>query len=318
MTNSTLSLQERLKLRQKDRWQSLLRYQSKIDQKAHGAIICSSSDLGVALNGGRVGAKWGPKALLHSFGQMIKPPHLSSPVPVFEVAPAATCEEDFEASQIQQADSIVAALESLQGHLHQSDGKILHLGGGHDHIYPYFLALQKWIDWQEVLIINIDAHLDTRNDNWSHSGTPFRQMAHQSNRPISIYQWGIHSWSNPASNYQDLKGKAHQYDIVGVDEIEKNLDSLLQSIKVNPHTQIILSLDADALCLSAMEAVSAPNAHGLSTGSVNKIIQWANHTNQLHGHYSIMGIYEYNPLFDNLSQKGARVLGQMIHQFFLH
>ena len=54
---------------------------------------------------------------------------------------------------------------------------LIHLGGGHDHIYPLLRALSAQND--RITVINIDAHLDTRTDDLPHSGTPFRQFARE-------------------------------------------------------------------------------------------------------------------------------------------
>ena len=55
--------------------------------------------------------------------------------------------------------------------------KIFHLGGGHDHIYPLLMSLEKTQNYKHLKVLNLDAHLDTRTDEFAHSGTPFRQFA---------------------------------------------------------------------------------------------------------------------------------------------
>lgn len=76
---------------------------------------------------------------------------------------------------------------------------------------------------------------------------------------------------------------------------------------------IILSLDSDALCSSFMEGVSAVNPNGLSLNFMQEAIQ--SYLKWTEGKRQVFGIYEYNPVYDNTSQKGAKALGALIHQF---
>ena len=58
-----------------------------------------------------------------------------------------------------------------------------------------------------------------------------------------------------------------------------------------------------------MEAVSAVNHQGLSLTTVKIIF---NTIKALQPTQQYLGIYEYNPIYDNLSQKGARALTDLI------
>jgi formiminoglutamase len=51
---------------------------------------------------------------------------------------------------------------------------IIHLGGGHDHVYPLLKAIET--KYKKIIILNIDPHCDTRESEHNHSGTPFRQF----------------------------------------------------------------------------------------------------------------------------------------------
>jgi formiminoglutamase len=74
----------------------------------------------------------------------------------------------------------------------------------------------------------------------------------------------------------------------------------------------ILSLDADALNAAYMEGVSAVNPRGLSLEVVSDIFDFYF---KLDTEKKYCGIYEYNPLYDNLSAKGARILASLIYPY---
>ena len=60
-----------------------------------------------------------------------------------------------------------------------------------------------------------------------------------------------------------------------------------------------------------MEAVSAVNPEGLPMQRVRDIFAFYQDLPQ---QKKIYGIYEYNPVFDNLSCKGARTLAALIYR----
>lgn len=263
-------------------------------------IITSDDDTGVMLNGGRLGARLGAKAIINSFHQLIAASDALSHH-VIPLCPELTrhpqlFETDFKAYQAQQIDG-------LKKILNQSWTKLVHLGGGHDHIYPLLCAIESEVK-KPLCIINLDAHLDTRVDEQHHSGTPFRQFSNASQFPMKLLQVGIHEFSNPLSNHQPLsKG---QMLIVSPDNVMKSLEK-----ELSDEYQVVLSLDADALDASVMEAVSAVNPQGLKLELVHQVIDLL----QSREERAVFGIYEYNPVYDNLSQKGARVLARMMDHF---
>jgi formiminoglutamase len=76
----------------------------------------------------------------------------------------------------------------------------------------------------------------------------------------------------------------------------------------------LFSLDADALESSLMEGVSAVNHRGLPYHFVEELLTYALDVLRTK-HF---GIYEYNPVYDNLSQKGARSLSGLIYKIMDH
>lgn len=284
------------------------RAQAKIKQRftdgeSHVQILTSSSDWGVVRNGGRRGARHGASSLLNAFGGMISPYDSDLTFSHHEVGNNVEEEKDFISAQEKQA-------ERIQTLLNKEASGVIHLGGGHDHLYPLGKAILPFLgEKQRLHIINLDAHLDTRDDELPHSGTPFRQLAELARERLTITQVGIHPYANAHGNYQNLKSSMSIWG-PGIFQLEQ----LSELIKQNPEDVFYLSLDADAIHASTMEAVSAVNHDGLSDKFVSDVFEL--YFRSVPRENWIVGIYEYNPLFDNLSCKGARFLASLLYKVF--
>ena len=263
-------------------------------------VLTSSDDQGVIRNGGRNGARYAPKAILNSLKGLTQNQETSTwKFSEAECAKGFDFKKDFTNAQHQSIEKTKNSLKGFKGK------KIVHLGGGHDHIYPLLGSLGNI----PIGVINIDAHLDTRTDSLTHSGTPFRQFANEHKNKFHLIQMGIHPYANTQSSYQPL-GNNGQMDILDKKQIPE-LKTLLE--KSDPKMQWVFSLDCDGLHSSIMEAVSAVNHRGIKESEFIDIFNtYLNYTNN---HKQLFGIYEYNPIYDNLSQKGARFLSDIIYQF---
>ncbi|GAB4014517.1 MAG: formimidoylglutamase [Bdellovibrio sp.] len=259
-------------------------------------ILTIQDDLGVALNGGRIGARFGAEAVINVFQKMIAPhPEIKIKKVVLE-----TIGESLEQRQMSYADQISKILKKYPSK------KVIHIGGGHDHIYPLAMA----IDNSELMIVNIDPHLDTRTDQLAHSGTPFRQIAKE--KKLKLIQWGTHSFANAPANYTKLEKASMQIidnDLISR-EPEQSHRSLMQALAEHAGTSI-LSLDVDAIESSVMTGVSAVNYQGLSTEIVHRVFEEYLRT---YKGTAFFGIYEFNPIYDDLSQKGARFIAYLLYQ----
>jgi formiminoglutamase len=193
--------------------------------------------------------------------------------------------------------------------------KLINIGGGHDHILPFLMAINK--SYKKITVINIDAHLDTRIDKVFHSGTPFRQFSENVEGEFHLIQFGIHNFANPDSNYEKLK--TGKMDIITYDSIKQAtenfskpampiLNNYLQK-KYNQDHAIVFSLDCDAISSSVIEAVSAVNHQGLPFDLVHDLLT------ELVNLFEIkyFGFYEFNPLYDGLSEKGSRAIARLIY-----
>jgi formiminoglutamase len=291
---------EQLKKRKKTQLDS--KRTNKI-QDAAFSILQASTDLGVCRNGGRRGSSFAPQAIL---AHTIKMPDLpSEKFIIADISDKNLENENFESAQaVQQANFAK-----------YSHKPIIHLGGGHDHILPLLNHLSSKND--NITIINIDAHLDTRLDPIPHSGTPFRQFSNSTKiKNLKLLQFGIHQFANSKENYEKLANG--EMKIWSFDDLESqtnhfhtSIDSIL-NYEVAKNSHLIISLDCDALDSSLMSAVSAVNHRGLPLHFVSDILNWS--YKNFEKENLTFGVYEYNPLYDDLSCKGAKALASLLYQ----
>ena len=272
-------------------------------EDAQTLFLTSSTDLGVVRNGGRRGAELAPEGILNVLKKMIFLPHTGS-IHVDEVGERLLETHCFEKAQEVSTEKMAQKLAQFTG------SQIFHLGGGHDHIFPLLCALKSC---PKLHIINIDAHLDTRTDSLPHSGTPFRQFDTLYSGHLKITQVGIHPFANIASGYSGLKGEMIVYSLEDVlkkrKQVSEAKDCWQELFSPGEEEVTVLSLDCDGLDSSCMEAVSAVNPRGFPLEIVSEIFEFYR---MLPCSKKIYGVYEYNPVYDNLSQKGAKVLASLI------
>ncbi len=299
------NIEEQLKSRSSDRLK-IPTLDSQMAKSIEHLFLLSESDLGVIRNGGRRGSNYGPRAIVQTLKKMAahKEHKLAE-----ESIRGKLSDESFNEQQICDTNSIGKLIEN------SPNANLWHIGGGHDHIYPLLSALNK--EHKNITVINIDAHLDTRQDSHFHSGTPFRQFANECKGEFKLLQLGIHKFANSTSTYDALaKGEMKIYTNAQLEKETANFTSipsfLDKELFESKDELIVLSLDCDAIDSMTMEAVSAVNHDGLSLKSVKAIFSWYYSLSQ---NKKVVGIYEYNPIFDSLSCKGARSIASLIEAF---
>lgn len=281
-------------------------------------ILCSSSDVGVRRNGGRNGARFAPKSILNSLLKLNDHSNVEK-ITLMEIAENEEEKKDFTNAQRIQAQKIVKFLK------HNSHPIKIHLGGGHDHIYPLLHGIYDSKLYENLLIINIDAHCDTRTDSRPHSGTPFRNFDADAPTNTTLYQYGIHRFSNSRSTLSPLKNIATKYFYYPKlkkdtdnfqtmpQDLLKEIAEVLSSNKTTKKTALVLSLDCDAIGSEQMAAVSAPNPQGIPLGHIQDFLNEINEiTQQTKQADLFFGVYEFNPVFDELSAIGAKRIASLI------
>lgn len=311
-TSSQFSqLNEQLGLRKRDSLTPCFTYSSADISSSKTHILQSSSDMGVARNGGRRGSKFAPQAILAPLSKMASHQLQQDKIFITEIS-----NENLEKKNFVEAQE--AEARSIADHFQKFNGKnFIHLGGGHDHVFPLLAGLYH--PGRKIKVLNIDAHMDTRVDPLPHSGTPFRQFEKLAGKDFELIQLGLHSFANTPSTQMDFEnGKMHCIDFAQLQKETANFTQPIYSLleyHFNPQDLKnsdelwILSLDCDALEASIMEGVSAVNHQGIPLHSIEEMF----HYFKLHAPKFIAGLYEYNPIFDNLSQKGSRALAKLIY-----
>lgn len=285
---------------------------SQFKNHSHYTInfIKLSSENGVIRNGGRRGAAFAPMAILNVF----KKQALRYPEHTFtecELADAHLEITDFDLAQKEEAQKIKANLEKTKADTH------IFIGGGHDHAFPILTALESLHPGKKIKIVNIDPHLDMRVDTLKNSGTPFRQFDQSTKVKHQLIQIGCLNYTNVKSSHQNTQ-TIEQKIIFAKDVYEQTENYTKNKMffdRYFPSSEssdwiYFLSIDIDAIESSSMEAVSAVNPEGLSLEFVRDLVGYFKH----HLKTTYIGFFEYNPIYDNLSQKGARSLTSVIER----
>jgi len=248
-------------------------------------LLISPTDEGVMLNGGRWGSRYAPSAIMNQMKN-------------FHIA------------------DLSRKVYWQQLHNWQEPGVTLaerpffHLGGGHDTLYDVFSPfLAKYKD-EDFLLINIDAHTDTRKDEVPHSGNPIARLAKEHVSHLKIWQIGIHPLANSP---ETLKVVGSDQQRVTYFSQHKNIalefDRLQQEGWWSEKTRVFLSIDFDAFTPEYAQGVSAPNGRGLPWEFVYSFLKLLQERN---AKFAGIGIYEYNPLYDSVSAVGAKAIAQFI------
>lgn len=281
---------------------------ARFKEKGEIQFLCSPSDMGVRRNLGRPGARHAPECILYQFKKLNY--HLKTKS--FSQVKISNQKNEIDNFEKAQDKDIMLILKEIS-----RNNNFIHLGGGHDHVYPLLSAIDQLNEFDNILILNIDAHLDTRVDDHHHSGTPFRNFDKSASKDFFLYQYGIHNFANSPSTQSSLKkNKMFVSDLFKEGfQKDKILDQIKQEcpFQITDKTFVLISLDCDALHSSTMQAVSAVNHHGLSLEHCEKFIEMACELN----HLNAFGIYEFNPLYDNHAGSNARAIAYLIHQYIL-
>ncbi len=268
-------------------------------------FLKSSTDIGVIRNGGRNGARLAPQSLLSFFRKLaLDEKGKEFSFHEWEVSSQKDEVENFSEAQTKEATRIEAIVAS------HKEARIIHLGGGHDHIYP---LLQSFSHKKKILVLNLDAHADTRTDDEAHSGTPFRQFAREYKGEFHLFQLGLHVFANSESTLTPLpSGNMHVLWRKDMMEQSKWTEFFSEMRKlIDEETVVIFSLDADALSGDIVPGVSAVNGMGLSTSEL--LQAWHLYRALPMKHQPIMGIYELNPVYDTLSGMSMRFISNFIY-----
>jgi formiminoglutamase len=274
------------------------------DLKNDLIFLCSSTDVGVERNGGRNGARFAPKSLITHFKKLnLNNKWRGQRISCIEVSDEVLERDNFENAQKVESEKIFKYLNPTQS-------TICHIGGGHDHILPLLIAVGK--TFKKIIVLNIDAHADTRTDQHHHSGNPFRKFAQSYSGFFELYQIGLQEFANSSSTLSSMGNT--QMEILWRSELnnEQSLSAFFNSISSDSDTALIFSLDCDVLAGYEVPGVSAVNGFGISTRDLREI--WKQFKSLKMYHRPIIGIYELNPVFDTLSMQSIRTISNFLYE----
>jgi formiminoglutamase len=257
-------------------------------------LIGFACDEGVRRNGGRIGARDGPRAIRAALANLA----WHQECPVYDAGDVRCDDGDMERAQSRLAEVVATAITA--GH------RPLVLGGGHETAWGTFQGITAAKPKAAVGVINIDAHFDLRADNPGNSGTPFYQIAkwyEKHGQPFRYLCLGVAEPSNTSAIFD----RALQ---LGVDWVtDRNChyllsDAVLKRILAFLQTADLLhvSIDLDVLPGKTMPAVSAPAARGVPLEYLESLLELVLHN----GRVASVELVELNPLHD-IDGQGARV-----------
>lgn len=269
------------------RWHQVIQAPS---DKARVVFVGFPSDEGVRRNQGRPGAAAGPAHLRRAMSNL----------PEVDLALAdagdTTVTGDLEGD-------LIAHVAELSRWV-RPDRLVVGLGGGHE-ISEASLAF-----WQEFApnghVLNLDAHLDMREESSSTSGTSFRTYLEAGGK--NLHAFGI----SRAANTRPLFNLADQHGVPIVLDTEmdpwqwpaqrEKLVSLL-----NEAEHVYLSLCLDVLEAGSAPGVSAPAGRGLNVAVVDDFVR----TVAQSGKCRLFDVAELNPALE-IDERTARVAARLI------
>jgi formiminoglutamase len=259
-------------------------------------ILGFPHDEGISRNAGRPGTAEGPEQIRHWLYRLT-PWDGEKNIDLAQSRP-------LELGNI-KADSMEAAQDALGEVLAailQAGAVPIILGGGHEQAYGSYLgyvAARK-----KAGIINIDAHLDVRPclNGKGHCGSPFRQALEHPNQPLPGPQYVClgaqpHSTAREHLAYARERGCVVRWcSEVTWDLAEEFAGEVDRLAKLG--CQVHVSIDADAIDVSDMPGVSAPNVGGLGGEAVLGLARLAGRLPTI----SSLDLVEINPRFDRDGQ----------------
>lgn len=293
---------------------------SKLGAPAAGstklAILGYPDDDGIALNGGRPGAKEAPARIRQYLYKMTPPAILATHAESqkLELCDFGDLDCSSKTSPAELASRHETAREAVLKLL-KNGFKTLTLGGGHDYGFPDAAAFcESCRPGVRPLVINFDAHLDVRPpDKGFHSGTPFHRLL-TAFPEIDFLELGLQSQCNSAAHL----AWAHERGVLASFQEDRLAagESLTQvlhrflgesALRARP---TFLSIDIDGFSSSIAPGASQVWPTGFSADDFFDAFSWCMRRLDVRG----VGIYEVSPKFD-VDDRTSRLAALIAHRF---
>ncbi len=227
------------------------------------ALLGLPDDTGVSLNGGRIGARQGPRAFREAMARYgtahdaVSNNDLSA-LGIFDAGDVEPAGDEIHRTHIRISEAVDAILQ--QGLLPVC------IGGGHDLTYPGVAALYRRLRSAGSTLggLNIDPHLDVRER--VGSGMSFRRIIEEGEGVVDARLFatvGLGAFSNEPRHIDWLRERGSTMLVFDGDQhqlLERFMD-VLEQLRAAPN--LFASFDLDVLDASVAPGVSALNPMGL-------------------------------------------------------
>ena len=280
----------------------------------HVAILGYPCDVGVARNGGVVGAKKGPtavKRMLQKVGPLINP-EFSIDIRGIDFRDAGDVQLGKSLEET-HTNLVIKVKELLQkGYLP------IIVGGGNDQSFSNACALIETMNTGGIGVVNIDAHLDARPliDGKPHSGSPFRQLLEHKDFVSDngmFHEFAVQG--NQCSNEHVEYVKSKRGHLTWLSQLRKpgntateEFTKVLASFTSKPS---FVSFDIDSITSADCPGVSCPAVIGLSAQEALDICMLSGK----HRGTKILDLSEFNP--DVEEKRTSRLVATMIYYFLM-
>jgi len=287
------------------------------------SIVAFPFDEGCVRNGGRPGAKSGPKVALEHIpkvGALRNCAIRDNDEPVDVTKHGLSGPHWIEGTTLEEAHEHLR--DTVQKEV--EDGKIpFVIGGGND---------QSWFNADAVLrakpgvkmgVINIDAHFDVRPlvDGKMHSGSPFRMLLESEaykNGNVRFAEFAAQGQQCSLAHVEYLKEKGAR--IVWLDHMRRRRQVVEQEFRkvMNEHFHgcdfVFVSFDIDSIRQSDVPCVSCPSPVGLTAEEALDICRIAGEDCRV----QLFDVSEFNPeVCSEWSYNTGRLVANMLYSFLL-
>jgi len=262
-------------------------------------------DEGVRRNGGRIGARDGPRAFRYEFFNLSFHNNATIGDVIYDAG-----------NIICQDNALEEAQEKLGLYVEKIirfGGKPIIVGGGHEIAYGHYLGIKE--AGHRPAIVNFDAHFDLRETlegDKGTSGTPFRQIEKilkEENTEFVYYCCGIQRFSNSRSLFEYAEKAGVNYRMAS--SINANpLDMSFIDAIIKKHKEVYITVCLDVFNASIAPGVSAPQVLGIDSVYVLEAISRLKASNRIIS----IDVAELNPARD-LERKTARLAATIIAEY---
>jgi len=292
---------------------------SRLPRQRYG-IIGFASDVGVKLNGGRVGAARGPDGIRG--GLRNKPVHFTpNEVGLLDFGNIVLPSDENEQGLIWAQAALSSAVNLLLSH----DIFPIVLGGGHEVAYGHGHGIMERIQTARganssdpgIHVVNFDAHWDLRlREERGHysSGTPFSQL-HAFAKEIDLMFNYMCVGVEYASNTPFLFDRAQEIGarhVLGRDIHTGNLPAVLEQVGsfLGQARDTYVTVCMDFFAQAAAPGVSAPNVDGVDPKAFYPILRRITETRTVRS----LDIAETAPSLDP-DGRTSELAARIIHEF---